>query len=103
MIPLIDFLFVDIFQKMSQIPIPTSDLSDIDKVNNKSFFIYFKLIYTSIEIDSTFLFSNKNHPYFNDFLKYLIAHFETNVDRNCKKVLAHIFKDMFIDFSGLKL
>lgn len=62
---------------------------------------YFRLILTAIEIDSTFLFSNKNAGFFNNFMGYMMQHLDTNIDANTKKTILHILKELFIDFSGL--
>ena len=100
-IELIDNIFLYLFQKMSAVKIPESDLSDIDKNNNKVFAGFFRIVLTSVEIDSTFLFSVVNAPYFNNFLSYAILHLETNIERTTKKTVLTILKELFIDFSGL--
>eukprot|EP00347_Sterkiella_histriomuscorum_P020494 403337586 len=100
-IELIDNIFLALFQKMSSVKIPESDLSDIDKNNNKVFAGFFRIILTSVEIDSTFLFSQVNAPYFNNFLSYAILHLETNIEKTTKKTVLTILKELFIDFSGL--
>ena len=87
---------------MSSVDIPISDTSDIDKNNIKTLATFFKLIHTAVNVDPTFLFSTLNLPFFLDFLKYLMAHFEQNVDKPTKKAIAVILKEMFVDFSGLK-
>lgn len=102
-IPIIELLLGNILSKITTINIPTSDVSDIDKINIKVFYSFFKLIESAIEVDASFLFSERNIPSFLDFLKYLIAHFENNIDKATKKMLTYIFKEMVIEFSGLKL
>ena len=56
---------------------------------------------TSIETNSTYLVSSRNLPIFKNTIDLLVAHFDRNVDKTCKKHIALILKDLFIDYSGL--
>lgn len=58
---------------------------------------------TGVEINPTFLVSPKNNTMFKNVIDFLVAHFERNVDKTCKKHISLLFKDLFIDFSGLYL
>ncbi len=37
----------------------------------------------------------------SELINFLAIHFERNVDKSVKKAIAIIFKELFIDFSGL--
>ena len=102
-LPLIDYLFLELFRRMALVPIPTTDTSDLDKNNLRVFTAFFKLVSTCVEVDAGFLVSDKNKAYFQEFLRCLQAHFDQNADRLIKKTVVYILKDMLLDFTGLKL
>lgn len=56
---------------------------------------------TCLEMNSAFLVSQTNMPMFKTVVDFMVAHFERNVDKACKKYIATAFKDMFVDYSGL--
>ena len=87
---------------MSTVRIPTSDTSDLDKMNIRIFNTMFKVFQGAASIDSTFFVSQTNIQYFNDFINYMIQHFEENIDKNLRRVITFIMKDLFIDLSGLQ-
>ena len=86
---------------MSTVRIPTSDTSDLEKINIRVFNSLFKVLLGAASIDSTFFVSQTNIQYFNDFVNYMIQHFEENIDKNLKKIIASLLKDLFIDLSGI--
>lgn len=100
-VDLIDSLLIDMFQRMNTVKIPESDTSDIDKNNIRIFHAIFKVLVTAAEINSSFMVSERNVPYFASFFKYLVQHFESNIDKSTKKTLANLFKALLLDFSGL--
>ena len=86
---------------MNSVKIPENDTSDIEKNHIRIFQTFFRIILTSVEINCGFLVSQRNSPYFGSFIKYMISHFELNIDKNIKKSIANILKNLVIDFSGL--
>ena len=59
-VDMIDQLFLELLKKLSLIKIPTSDLSEVDKNINRVFAGFFRIIFTTVEIDSSFLTSPTN-------------------------------------------
>jgi hypothetical protein len=86
---------------MNCVPIPSANTSDVDKVQVKIFSHYFKLLLSIAEVDSSILCSQNNLPIFNDVINFLANHFERNIDKSTKKGISAIFRELFIDFSGL--
>lgn len=86
---------------MNSVKVPEADTSDIDKNNIRIFHAVFKVLQTASEINSSFMVSERNAPYFTDFFKYLVLHFETNIDKSTKKTIANLLKALLLDFSGL--
>lgn len=86
---------------MSSVKIPTSDLSDIDKVSIKIFTSIFKTLQNATAIDSTFFVSVINLNYLIDFVNYMVQHFEEGIDKNIKRIISAILKDLFVDLNGL--
>jgi hypothetical protein len=86
---------------MSGVKIPVSDMSDIDKGNIKIFSSIFKTLQTASSIDASFFYSPLNQQYFIDFVNYLATHFEENVDKNIKRLISIIMRDIFMDLNGM--
>lgn len=74
-IDLIEQLLLDIFYKMNAVKVPESDTSDIEKNNIRIFQGFFKILQTAVDINSNFLVSQRNSPYLETLIKYLIQHF----------------------------
>ena len=87
---------------MSSVRIPNSDTSDLDKINMRIFISMFKVLQGTASIDATFFVSPTNIQYFNDIIAYIIQHFEESVDKNLKRIITVLLKDLFIDLSGLQ-
>ncbi|CDW81505.1 exportin-t [Stylonychia lemnae] len=101
-IDLIDQLLFDLMQKMGIAKIPQSDTSDIEKNVIRIFAGFFKLLQTSVEINPQFIYSGTNQSFFEGLISYMVTHYENNIDRNTKKTILSIFKELIIELSGLQ-
>ena len=61
--------------------------------------MFVKLINTLILVDPSFII---NMGILEDLLKFLTMHFEQTCDAPLKRTIATLYKDLFIEYSGLR-
>ena len=99
----IDHLFLPIFEKISAIPVPTENTSEIQKIQIKVVNEFLRLMNRVCTDYTPALFVQaKNLPSFNQFILLIFDHLDRGFDPTAKKIIVTLLRSLQINLNGIQ-
>lgn len=98
----IEMVFADIWEKVSQIPVPRTNTSEMEKVQIKVVHEFYKVFQKACsEYTAAFLLSPRNLKHLNDFLMMTLNHLREGYDQNTKKLICVLLRALQAQFNDI--